>query len=69
MNISNMHDLRIAKMQCRYEIELQERTMQNWLHDLKSATQESLKKSLRHFAKEFAFNLAKNLVLYGKRKN
>ena len=25
MNISNMHDLRIAKMECRHKIEVQER--------------------------------------------
>lgn len=68
MNISSMHDLRIAKMECRHKIELQERALQSCLHDLKRTAQESLKSSLRYFAKELAINLAMSIVKYGRRK-
>lgn len=68
MNISNMHDLRIAKLECRHKIELQERLMQSYLSGLKIAAQESLKISLSYFAKELAINLVKNILKHGRRK-
>jgi hypothetical protein len=68
MNISTLHELKVAKMQCRYEIKLQERALQTGMRDLKSVAQASLKRSLQFFAKELAVYLAKNLILHGQRK-
>lgn len=68
MKISTMHDLRIAKMQCRHELKLKEHAMQTCIQLIKNDAQESLKKSLNFFAKELAINLAKKILLNGKHK-
>jgi hypothetical protein len=68
MNITTLQDLRVAKMQCRYEIKLQEKAWQTGVQEMKRSTQESLKRSLQYFATELAANLVKNMILHGKRK-
>lgn len=68
MKVSTLHELKVAKMQCQYEIRLQEQALQSGMRDLKRAAQENLKRSLQYFAKEFAINLATNIILNGKRK-
>jgi|GEM_PF-4672196 len=68
MNMTTLHDLRVAKMQCRYEIKLQERAWQAGVNEMKRSAQESLKKSLQYFAAELATKLVKILILNGKQK-
>jgi len=68
MKLTNLHELRLAKMQAIHEIELREHSIGTGMQALKGSLVEELKASLRTYTKELITHVIMKLIVHGKRR-
>lgn len=68
MKIRNLNELRLAKIQTRYDMKLQEHALSTGLTELTGSFVTSLKSTLKAYTKELITNLIIKLIVNGKRR-